>query len=343
MCLLALAVLFSAPLGWAQGGTVYSCSCLTAPSLDGVLAPGEWNSTCGYSLQLHGVPQNVTDEFGGWHLEYPPAQSMQLYVMRDSQNVYLGFQWSHTWSTDNGGDSSPDKYVLFLAFDFVHDGIWQDVDNNPNTIDDGLGLAYLGFNIGDPNPPSDAWIRIYIPAGQYVFSWDAGEGQPAAIGGPPDQPGTIYHGVPGSPSDASGNPVTFNYGAARSPSGETIGQTYTYTIEVAVPKVLFHSPAGFGFGLSQETGTQMYWWTWPSSIDESYHPNDETGASILGVLTDLTGSPIGLDPEQDPPNALPVGGVTMPIDTFALILPWLALISLLGTFSAAVLARRRRL
>jgi hypothetical protein len=275
---------------------------------------------------------------------------MQLYVMRDPASLYLGFQWTHTWNKDlNTGDSSPDKYVLVLAFDFVRDGVWQDVDNNPNTIDDGLGLIYLGFDIGDPNPPDNAWVKIYIPHGQYVISWDGqaneGQGQITAIGGPPEEafPGTIYHGVIGNPSDRNGNPVTFTYGVGRSPGGDVSGQTYTYAIETAVPQALFHSPAGFGFGLGQETSGQVYWWTWPSTIDESFDANDKTGASLLGMVTDLSGSLGALDPSGDPePLGAPVGGVITPVDKLALLLPCLSITLLAGAVSVAVLIRRRR-
>jgi len=273
--------------------------------------------------------------------------------MRDAETLYLGFQWTHTWNVDpNAGDSSPDKYVLVLAFDFVRDGVWQDVDSNPNTIDDGLGLVYLGFDIGDPIPPEDAWVKIYIPYGQYVISWDGqaneGQGQIAAIGGPPEEdfPGTIYHGVPGNPSDMNGNPVTFDYGVGRSPSGALSGQVYTYTIEVAVPLALFHSPAGFGFGLGQETNGQVYWWTWPSSIDQSFDATDKTGASLLGILTDLSSSQGILDPDKEPPKqplAAPVGGAMVPVDKLAVMLPWFAVASMAGIVTVAALVRRRRL
>lgn len=285
---------------------------------------------------------------------------MQIYVMRDSANLYLGFQWTHIWNNDTTtSDSSPDKYVLVLAFDFVRDGVWQDIDNNTNTIDDGLGLIFLGFDIGDPNPPENAWIKIYIPHGQYVISWDgqanAGQGQIAAIGGPPEEnfPGTIYHGVSGSPSDRNGNAVTFTYGLGRSPSNYVNGGTYTYAIETMVPQALFHSPAGFGFGLGQETDGQVYWWTWPSTIDQSFDANDKTGASLLGIVTDLSGSLGALDPVNDPQPpkppqpptgqvGAPVGGLITPVDKLALALPWLSITLLAGMVSVAVLIRTRR-
>ena len=221
---------------------------------------------------------------------------MTLHVMRDLKNLYLAFDWTHEWilNPDDPG-SSPDQYLLVLAFDINHNGLWEDEDRVLYSIDDMVALSYLGVDIGDPQPPEDAWIKIYIPHGLYIYSWgDAdyvpgGEYKPQidVIGGPPAIPGTIWTGVPGpGPLDRSGRSVTFRYGVGRSPSGAVSGQTYEYTLEVAVPMILFPGrSAGFGLGLQQETNANLYLWAWPNEVDpDSFDVADATSAGLLGTL-----------------------------------------------------------
>jgi len=251
--------------------------------MNGVLDEGEWDSDCSFERDLRGIPENVTDD-GSWHWEYPPFnQSVTQYHMQDDNNHYLAFQWTHLWlnNTVNDDDSSPDKYIFAAGFDFDHDRVWEDYDNNVHTIDDALALVYLAFQIGEPN--ATGWFPIYIPEGLYVFSWNAtaNEGQDITA-----DPG---------PLDRDGNPVTFNYGHGRTPEWFESNVTYTYTFEVTVPNILFHSTAGFAFGLAQETnfvvgGTQYnetYAWSWPTEWVGVYGSNtDPYSPRYFGILTD---------------------------------------------------------
>jgi hypothetical protein len=324
---------------------VKSCARSTPPQLNGSISPGEYVETCSYLLDLQGAYNE-----NGNPVDLPKL--MALHVTNDYRNVYLAFQWNHTWNQHpSDEDSSPDKYLLLLAFDFDADGLFEDDDNFAYTIDDGLGLLYLGFYIGNPNPPQDAWIKIYIPVGLYVISWNSTQGaQP--IGGPPAEPGTIWGGIkplgnPG-PLDANGNAVSFPYAVSRSPSGETSGQVYTYIMELAVPKILFHrsaelvfEPARFGFALVQETNS-MYTWTWPSELAEWKGEVDPQSAELLGVLKDLDpGSDGLLDPGEDPPSS-PVGGVLAYPNKSDLLLPWLIVLSIYGAATAVIASRKRR-
>ena len=350
LCVLILALVVSGQSVWAQDNEVKSCARDTPPQLNGIISQGEYVETCQYQLQLNGAYYD-----NGTLVNPPLGKSMELYIMNDRQNVYLAFQWTHLWNEDLGAqDSSPDKYLLLLAFDFDADGLFEDGDQFVYSIDDGLGLAYLGFDIGNPNPPEDAWIKIYIPVGMYVISWNSTEGA-QVIGGPDAIPGTIWKGVtplsnPG-PLDRGGNAVSFPYAVTRSPGGKTSHQMYTYTIELAVPKILFHKssdlvfdPAGFGFFLTQETNS-MCIWTWPSELDDWQWDVNPESAELLGVLGDLLpGSDGFLDPGQDPPSrpSSPVGGVVVSPSKDAVLFPWLAALAVFGTATAAIMARRRK-
>jgi hypothetical protein len=150
------------------------------------------------------------------------------------------------------------------------------------------------------------------------------------------------------PLDPNGNAVSFPYAASRSPSGKTSSLLYTYTVELAVPKALFHrsedltfDPAGFGFFLSQETNS-MDLWTWPSDLTTWKWVIDRTSAELLGVLGDLVPGSTGLlDPGEDPP-LVPVGGATSSPDKLGIILPWLGVLALSAAATVAASSRRRR-
>jgi hypothetical protein len=213
--------------------------------------------------------------------------------MQDDTNHYFAWNWTHVWvnNTVNDQYSSPDKYIFGLPFDFDHDHIWQDKDNNVYTIDDTLGLAYQAYTVGSAN--ETGWIHIYIPKGGYAYSWNATTNQLQPIAGPPEAniqgPGALDPHPPY-------NPVTFDFGAGRSPEGTESNVTYTYTLELAVPNVLFHSTADYGFGLVQETnfvkdGTQYnetYGWSWPTEWTGYYFTgNDPYYPKYFGILTDF--------------------------------------------------------
>lgn len=285
---------------------------------------------------------------------------MTLYVMRDGSNVYLAYQWTH----QPGGEINPDHYTLLMAFDFDSDGKFEDADNVVNTIDDGLGLAYLGFDIRIYIRPCiwngheyhcSVWLDIFIPKGLYVFSWNSTEGA-QVIGGPsagipysgPEGPDTVWGGIPGpGPLTPSGRTVSFPYGTSP-PSGPLPDGTYTYTIEAAVPKTLFHSPAGFGFFLMQETNGQgSPIWAWPSELDEFKGDPGQIGenpdaAQLLGFLADSGTDPEGLGLLDPGPPTAPVGGNTTPADRVALLSPWLAACVMVGAVTAAWIAGKRK-
>jgi len=314
--------------------------------VNGRISPAEYVETCQYQLNLQGGYDENGNLVG-------PQKQMALYAMNDFENVYLAFQWTHLWNQHpSDQDSSPDKYLMLLAFDFDADGLFEDGDNFAYTIDDGLGLLYLGFPVGNPNPPQDAWIKIYIPVGLYVISWNSTTQGAQPIGGPPAIPGTIWEGVkplgnPG-PLDQNGRHVSFRYAVTRSPADKTSGQVYTYIMELAVPKTLFHrsaelkfEPARFGFALVQETNS-MYTWTWPSDLAQWQGEVNPESAELLGVLADLDpGSDGFLDPGEDPPYA-PVGGVLAYPNKSDLLLPWLIVLAGFGAATAVIAWRRRR-
>jgi len=120
---------------------------------------------------------------------------------------------------------------------------------------------------------------------------------------------------------------------------------YAYTYEIPVPRVLFHSPAGFGFALVHQTGspnpvTQA--WTWPTLVDASgVDLGKPESAEALGKLVgDLAGTwERGfLDPGGEPA----VGGVMATIDKVTLILPWIAALAGLGLVALLLASRKRR-
>jgi hypothetical protein len=304
---------------------------------------------------------------------YSLGKSMNLYVMRDATNIYLAYQWSHLPDNDTASPQveSADRYGLIMAFDFDNDGKFEDNDNVVNTIDDALGLAYLGFDVRiylevclplfqhDCHPT--VWLDIFIPEGLYVFSWNSTEGA-QVIGGPTppiywtgDHP-TVYNGIPG-PGPLAPNlaPVSFPNGAGRTPADDSPTLTHTYTIEVAVPKTLFHSPAGFGFALAQETnrltvnGDEDVWpiWSWPSELDELKQDPGQALQNVdmaraLGFLADNMNDPSGLlDPGPAAPPAS-VGGVAAGADRIALVFPWLAACAIVGVVTAVWIARKRK-
>jgi hypothetical protein len=296
---------------------------------------------------------------------------MNLYIMRDATNVYLAYQWSHL--PDNHTTSpmvkSANRYGLLMAFDFDNNGKFEDRDNVVNTIDDGLGLAYLGFDVRIylvlcPFGKCSVWLDIFIPEGLYAFSWNSTEGA-QVIGGPTppihytDPEGKLppadYNGLTGpGPLAPDGTPVSFPNRAVYTPTDDSPTVTHTYTIELAVPKTLFHSPAGFGFTLAQETsrstvnGDEDVWplWTWPSQLDTfDEDPNQSLQnpdlAKLLGFLADNMNDPTAiLDP--GPTSEAPVGGVTTAADRVTLILPWLASCTMLGAVTAAWIARKSK-
>ena len=342
-----MAVLSFGQVVWAQGNTLHTCVVNTAPTLDGIMSPGEWGSHCSYSLQLKGVDTNADDNNQNPDPTPPPADKpMTLIVVRDSQNLYLGFQWSH----DPQG-ANPAEGGLGLGFDFNANGVWEDLDHSKlgpdsvHTIDDSLLLVYLGTSIGDPNPPSNAWLKIYIPVGLYILSWgdknNDGQFSWDAIGGPPEVPNSIYHGVEGPVLDGSGNPVTFPYGVGM--TGTAPGP-YAYTFEIAVPIALFHSPAGFGFELSQKVNTQngedSLVWTWPTIVTPSVDLNNPDSAAVLGKLLGDLAHPMGiLDPLG---GEGPVGGAVASVDKPALMIPWIAGFAMLGIAVLVVTTKKRR-
>jgi hypothetical protein len=269
----------------------------------------------------------------------PPDKPMTLLVVRDSTNVYLGFQWNHDPPAQGQND-----YGIGLGFDFNANGVWEDTDHaqldalSVHTIDDSLLLVYLGKAIGDPDPPSNAWIKIYIPVGLYVLSWgdknDDEQFSWDAIGGPAAIPGTIYKGVEGPILDGSGNPVTFDpYGVGITGTGP-----YAYTLEIKVPLVLFHSPAGFGFMVSHNGDA----WTWPTIVQPEIDLSNPATAVVLGkLLGDLANVGGGgiLDPGIGEPA---VGGAITTVNSLTLILPWVAALAGLGLVAVIVAYRKRR-
>jgi opacity protein-like surface antigen len=311
----------------------------TPPNLDGTMSPGEWGSQCVYSLQLKGLDQNPDDGIP------PPADKpMTLIVVRDSLNLYLGFQWNHDPQGANPADGG-----LGLGFDFNANGVWEDTDHDAlgptsvHTIDDSLLLVYLGVNIGKPQYDANDWIHIYIPHGLYVLSWgdkdDDDQFSWDAIGGPPAEPGTIYNGVEGPVLDGSGNSVAFPYGVGITGTGP-----YAYTFEIAVPLALFHSPAGFGFELSQKTGPSgdSLAWTWPTIVEPSVDLGNPDTAAVLGKLVgDLANVGGGgiLDPG---PSQEAVGGAMASVDKVSLVMPWIASLAVLGIVVAVAIRRKRK-
>ena len=321
---------------------------------------GEWTSDCTYNLELNGVDPDTSDNDQTPDPTPPPPDlPMSLIIVRDSDNIYLGFQWSHE---PEGGN--PDEYLLGMGFDFNANGLWEDTDNGAlgpdsvHTIDDAMLLVYLGVNIGQPNPPPDAWVKIYIPDGVYVLSWGDKNDDDTfsfdAIAGPPAEPGTIYGGVVGPVLDGSGNTVDLcpldggghgtcvagqDYGAGYSP--QFVG--YEYVLEFKVPRGLFHSPAGFGFALTQNGDG----WTWPAVLDASkIDLNVDTSAEALGVLGEVasgTGQAL-LDPGPEEPGWLdqPVGGITTSVDKAALVMPWIAASAMFGIAVLVLTAKKRR-
>jgi len=341
--------------------------------MNGIISLGEWNETCHYVLPLQGPYLTGTDPVTGnatWvpiPANYSLGKSMDLYVMRDATSIYLAYQWSHLPdnNTANPKVKSADRYGLIMAFDFDNDGKFEDTDNIVNTIDDALGLAYLGFDVRIylvlcPFGKCSVWLDIFIPKGLYSYSWNTTQGA-QVIGGPtppiyyngPDGPPTVYNGVPGSgPLAPDGTPVSFPNGVSYTPLDNSPIIVHTYTIELAVPKILFHSPAGFGFALAQETnrnttmGDEDVWpvWTWPSQLDTfEQDPNNALQnpdmAQLLGFLGDNINDPSGLlDPGPAAPPA-PVGGVVAAADRVALLLPWLAACAIVGVVTAVWITR----
>ena len=340
-CLFLVAILSFGQLAWAQDNKLHTCVVETAPTLDGTMSPGEWNSKCTYNLQLKGVDQKADDDNQNPDPTPPPADKpMTLIVVRDSQNVYLGFQWNHDPQGANPADGG-----LGLGFDFNANGVWEDTDHDAlgppsvHTIDDSLLLVYLGVNIGKPIYDPNDWIHIYIPVGLYILSWgdknDDDQFSFDAIGGPPAIPGTIYDGVIGPVLDGSGNvAVAFPYGVRITGTGP-----YVYTFEIAVPVVLFHSPAGFGFELSQKTGLANLAWTWPTIVEPNFDVNNPDSAAALGKLLGDLSNPIGI---LDPGELPAVGGAMASVDKVSLVMPWIAALAVLGIVVAIAVSRKRR-
>jgi len=385
VCVLVVAILASGQLPRAQAQTVYSCEG-PPPDLDGIISPDEWDEACHYELPLQGPYTPGTDPDTGnatWvpvPANYSLGKSMNLYIMRDATNVYLAYQWDHLPDNDTAEPKvkSPDRYILFMAFDFNNNGVFEDTDNIVNTIDDALGLAYLGFVIRiywcvriclfAPCPPGcTVWLDIFIPKGLYSFSWNSTEGA-QVIGGPPapitytgdEGPDTVYNGVPGpGPLAPDLTPVSFPNRASYTPLDNSVTTVHTYTIELAVPKILFHSPAGFGFALGQDTNRKTVdgdkqafpVWTWPSQLDTFNVDPGQMGdnpdlAKFLGFLAENTNDPSGLlDPGPTPPGPTPpapVGGVVAAPDRIALLLPWFAACAIVGLVTAVWIARKRK-
>ena len=383
--ILVIAILCSAQLARADGQTVSTCPCTTRPVLDGTISAGEWNATCGYQLQLQGPfrPDVDPQQNPIWVSITAPyyvgpslQKNMTLYAMRDDQNVYLAYQWTHEPYGNVNKSASPDNYLLITAFDFDHDGKFEDNDNVTNTIDDALGLAYMGFDFRlylrmclclFGSCGCSVWFDIFAPKGLYAISWNVTKGA-EVIGGPPpgkiwtptlehpDWPEKNWTGVPGwGPLKPNGDPFSFEEaGSTRSPGGTSYDATYTYTVELAVPKFLFHSPAGFGFFLAQETGNETgdpSWplWTWPSGLQQmrgdvgSMVQNAST-AQLLGFLSDNIGASGTLDPGPAGPSPSPVavGGVVTPADRVVLLLPLFAACGTAGVITAIWIARKRK-
>jgi hypothetical protein len=168
----------------------------------------------------------------------------------------------------------PDHFLFLAAFDLNDNGIWEDNDVNPYTIDDTLVFWYLGYDIVTPPP---CWVCIDIPKGFRIFSWDASVGTPT------------FKEVTTGPLDRDYNAVTFGM----SFKGPGPGKSYSYALTFTVPVSLFpgSSPheSGFGFGLIQETasknGNNLLIWAWPpQTLPQSPSISDPAGAVLLGDL-----------------------------------------------------------
>jgi hypothetical protein len=113
---------------------------------------------------------------------------------------------------------------------------------------------------------------------------------------------------------------------------------YEYVLEFKVPRAFFHSPAGFGFALTQNGDG----WTWPNVLDASkIDLNVDTSAEVLGLLGEVaSGYGMGL---LDPgPSQEPVGGAVASVDKVSLVMPWIAACAILGIAILIVAAKKRR-
>lgn len=222
-----------------------------------VYAPGT------YRLLLGGHPKDVS----GKPVTIPP-KLITLTISRDSKKLTFRFEWTHT----PGSGALLDHFLFLVGFDLNHNGIWENIDNGPQTIDDTLVLWYLGYDIVTPDP---CWICPNIPKGFRVFSWGGGEDTFIEVMGP-------------GPNDSVVGP----WGASF--KGPGTGKSYSYTLTFTVPLDLFADVliSGFGFGLIQETALKgenhNLVWVWPAqppgTVFEEYGKEDGSGAALLGDL-----------------------------------------------------------
>lgn len=332
VCILITAILASSPLVWAFPG---------GPTL----SAGQQ-----YNLTLQATEVSV----GGTPYT-PPNKDMTVTLGRTNLgNLMMVFEWEH----DPGPKVPASNYALILGFDFDNDDLWENPDSNVYTPDDALGLVALGMTldvcIPKPFHPSEGcWIAFYIPNGLYVLSWGIDPDDPDSgpkivpIGGPPGPqgPGPISHKTweslkgPGPQYPISLESIVFN-------------PYYTdtsYVMKVGVPLALFHSPSGFGFFLTQQTtvGDETPWlsWMWPSqgspSPDLSALGN-ENGAQYLGNLDPTAEGPYNYVLADPPGPDAPVGGFATAVDKIALVVPWIALTSILAVALVLALTKAKK-
>jgi len=337
VCILITAILVSFPAAWA------------APPAD---AGRTLNAGHQYNLQLQATEVSV-----GGDLYTPPKKDMTVTLGRTNLgNLMMVFEWEH----DPGPKVPASNYAIILGFDFDNDGLWENPDINVYTPDDALGLVALGYTldvcIPKPcfTPPcgGGCWIAFYIPNGLYVLSWgidpnDNSGPKVVPIGGPPGPqgPGPISGKTweslkgPGPRYPISLESIVFN-------------PYYTdtsYVMKVGVPLALFHSPSGFGFFLTQQTtvGDETPWlsWMWPSQGSSSPDLSDlgnENGAQYLGNLDPTAEGPYNYVLADPPGPDAPVGGFATAVDKIALVVPWIALTSILAVALVLALTKAKK-
>jgi hypothetical protein len=215
-------------------------------------------------------------------------KTMTLDISRGSKIVTFRFQWTHI---PLGAD--PSHYVFIMGFDLNNNGVWEDLDNNPYTLDDTLVLYYWGWNLVTPPP---CWICLNFVQGLHVISWSNSSNgfQEIYTPGGTNVPGPLYPNL---------DPVVFG-------SSMTVnkkGMAYSYTLTLTAPLGLFprsNPITGFGLSLLQETGvvnsmtripitttTTNLVWVWPpQTLPENPSLTDPNGAALLGDLN-LWGKP----------------------------------------------------
>ena len=204
----------------------------------------------------------------------------------------------------------------------------------------GTGCAVIDFAISRSADSSGAYtftsgVSTFAAGSYSVYTWDS-----SYQGSPPQSPCvdftvTAITLVISPPSPTAGQPITFS-GTVTPPFGSAdTGYVKLFggsgcDIVYWINSIQFTADSTGAYTVTDHTGLVAGSYS-ALAQDFSY------GASAPGVCVDFT-----VSSPPPPPSPTAVGGVVMPANNFAIFVPWVAVIGLVGCISTVVVVAKKR-